>query len=182
MDDAREWTATGPGGGAPAAVQPGDPWGTPVWRAGPRVVDSPDAATPGPAGVRRRGAALVVDLLVIAILQAVGSSLAAGMARLAPRLFIVAQAFGLTWQLVMPAAYLVLSHGTGGQTLGKRLLGARVVDRSGEPIGYLHALGRLIATALAALPLGIGLAMAGLRSDRRGLHDLLAGTQVVRVR
>jgi uncharacterized RDD family membrane protein YckC len=182
MDDAREWTATAPAAGAAAAVQPGDPWGAPVWRPEPRAVDSSDAATFVPAGVRRRGAALVVDLIIIVILRAVGSWLASGIVRLAPSVYVAAQAFGLTWQLVMPAAYLVLSHGTGGQTVGKRLLGVRVVDRSGAPIGYLHALGRLIATVVAALPLGIGLAVAGLRRDRRGLHDLLAGTWVVRVR
>jgi uncharacterized RDD family membrane protein YckC len=182
MDDAREWTATAPAAGTPAAVQPGDPWGAPVWLPEPRAVDSTDAATLVPAGIRRRGVALAVDLIVIAILQAVGSGLAVGMSRLAPNVYVAAQAFGLTWQLVIPGAYLVLSHGTGGQTAGKRLLGVRVVDRSGAPIGYLHALGRLIATVVAALPLGIGLAVAGLRRDRRGLHDLLAGTQVVRVR
>jgi uncharacterized RDD family membrane protein YckC len=181
MDDAREWTATAPGVGAPAAVQPGDPWGAPVWRAEPSAVDSLDARTLVPAGVQRRGAALLVDLIVIAMLQAVGSGLAAGIARLAPRFYVVAQAFGLTWQLVMPAAYLVLCHGTEGQTMGKRLLGARVVDGTGAPIGYLHALGRLFATVVAALPLGLGLAVAAFRRDRRGLHDLLAGTRVVRV-
>ena len=41
MDDAREWTATAPraGADAPAAVQPGDPWGAPVWAPEPRAAD-----------------------------------------------------------------------------------------------------------------------------------------------
>ena len=104
MDDAGEWTATAPVAGAAAAVQPGDPWGVPVWRPEPRAVDSSDAATFEPAGVRRRGAALVVDLIVIAILQAVGSGLASGIVRLAPSVYVAAQAFGLTWQLVIPEA------------------------------------------------------------------------------
>ena len=124
----------------------------------------------------------MVDLIVIAILQAVGSGLASGIVRLAPSVYVAAKAFGHTRQLVMPAAYNVLSHGTGGKTVGKRLLGARVVDQGGAPIGYLHALGRLIATVVAALPLGIGLAVEGLRRDRRWVHDLLAGRWVVRVR
>ena len=59
---------------------------------------------------------------------------------------------------MVPAAYFVLCHGTAGQTLGKRLLGVRVVDESGEPIGYLRALGRFAATVAAAIPLGLGLA------------------------
>ena len=184
MDDAREWTATAPraGAAAPAVVQPGDPWGAPVWAPDPRVADGPDAANAAPAGIQRRGAALVVDLIIVAILWAAGTQLAVGLAWLAPRFDLVAQAFGRTWQLVVPVAYFVLSHGTGGQTVGKRLLGARVVDEGGASIGYLRALGRCVATVVAALPFGIGLAAAGLRRDRRGLHDFLAGTRVVRVR
>jgi uncharacterized RDD family membrane protein YckC len=184
MDDAREWTATAPrpGSDAPAAVQPGDPWGAPAWVPDPRVAGAPGVSSRLPAGIQRRGAALVLDLVVVVILWAIGTQLAAGLAKLAPRLDLVAQAFERTWQLVMPVAYFVLSHGTGGQTLGKRLLGARVIDEGGGPIGYLRALGRCVATVVAALPIGIGLAIAGLRRDRRGLHDLLAGTRVVRVR
>jgi uncharacterized RDD family membrane protein YckC len=176
MDDAREWTATVPPTGAPAAVQPGDPWGVPAWFPERRARDASDAAGLGPAGIQRRGVALPLDL------EAIGSGVAGGLVRVAPRFYLIAQAFSLSWQLVVPAAYFVLSHGTTGQTLGKRFLGVRVVDQRGAPIGYLHALGRLVATVVAALPLGIGLAVAGLRRDRCGLHDLLAGTRVVRAR
>jgi uncharacterized RDD family membrane protein YckC len=184
MDDARRWTATVPGAGAdaPAAVQPGDPWGAPLWGLEPRPAGGLDVAEPTPAGVRRRGAALVVDLIVVAFLWALGAQLALGFVRLASRLDLAALAFARTWQLVVPVAYFVLGHGTAGQTIGKLLLGVRVVDEGGAPIGYLRALGRCVATAVAALPLGLGLAVAGLRRDRRGLHDLLAGTRVVRVR
>jgi uncharacterized RDD family membrane protein YckC len=183
MDDARKWTATAPRAEteAPTAVQPPDPWGGPVWSAEPRVVGRLDEMSAVPAGVRRRGIALVIDLIIVVILWAIGTQLAAGLARFAPRLDLVALAFGRTWQVFVPVAYFTLGHGTGGQTVGKRMLGARVIDEGGEPIGYLRALGRCAATVAAALPLGIGLAMAGLRQDRRGLHDFLAGTRVVRV-
>jgi uncharacterized RDD family membrane protein YckC len=135
-----------------------------------------------PAGIQRRFIALVVDLFVVLILWKIGDQLWVGFARGAPRLDLVAQAFGWTWRLVVPLAYFVLCHGTAGQTLGKRLLGARVLDESGAPIGYLRALGRSLATIVATVPFGIGLVMAGFRRDRRGLHDLLAGTRVVRTR
>jgi uncharacterized RDD family membrane protein YckC len=120
--------------------------------------------------------------VIAVILWTIGTQLAVSFAKLAPRLDLVAQALGRSWQLVVPAAYFVLGHGTAGQTLGKRLLGVRVVDESGEPIGYLRALGRGLATIVAAIPLGLGLAAAWLRRDRRGLHDLLAGTRVIRTR
>jgi uncharacterized RDD family membrane protein YckC len=131
--------------------------------------------------VRRRGIALAVDLLVVILLLALGTWLTIAFDRLVSRGAVVGQAFGHAWRLVVPVAYFVLGHGTAGQTLGKRLVGARVIDEAGGDIGYLRALGRGVATVVAALPLGTGLAAAGLRRDRRGLHDLLAGTRVVRV-
>jgi uncharacterized RDD family membrane protein YckC len=184
MDDAREWTATAAqaGAGAHTADQPGDPWGTPARAPAGQAVDEPDAVAPVPAGIRRRGIALAIDLVIVLVLWTIGTQLAVALGRLAPRLDLVAEALGRSWQLVVPAAYFVLGHGTAGQTLGKRLLGARVVDESGEPIGYLRALGRFLATIVAALPFGLGLAAAWLRRDRRGLHDLLAGTRVIRAR
>jgi uncharacterized RDD family membrane protein YckC len=184
MDDAREWTATAAqaGAGAPTAVQPGDPWGTLAWVPERRAADETDAGVLVPAGIRRRGIALAIDLVIVIALWAIGTQLAVSLARRTPRLDLVAQALGRSWQLVVPAAYFVLGHGTAGQTLGKRLLGVRVIDEGGEPIGYLRALGRCLATAVAALPLGLGLAAAWLRRDRRGLHDLLAGTRVIRAR
>jgi uncharacterized RDD family membrane protein YckC len=183
MDDAREWSGTAPGAraGAPAAVQPGDPWGAPAW-ASDRRGEAAARAVPGrPAGVWRRAVALAVDVAVVLLVMRVGAGLAAGLAALAPGLHLPAQALALTWFHFTPVAYFVLGHGTAGQTVGKRLLGIRVVDRDGRPIGYYRALGRLLATVAAALPLALGLALAGLRADRRGLHDLLAGTRVVRV-
>jgi uncharacterized RDD family membrane protein YckC len=132
-----------------------------------------------PAGVLRRGVALAVDLLLVAILERVGWALAIGLAAIGPGLHLVAQAFGLTWLSVVPVAYFVLGHGTAGRTVGKWLLGVRVVDDQGVPIGYVHALGRCVATLLAVLPFGLGLVLAVVRPDRRGLHDLLAGTRVV---
>jgi hypothetical protein len=114
MDDARRWTAAAPGASAdaPAAIQPGDPWGAPAWGPDPRAAGVPNAVPGTPAGVWRRGAALAVDLIVAAILWKVGTQLAFGLTRVAPRLDLVAEAFGRTWQLVVPVAYFVLSHGT----------------------------------------------------------------------
>jgi uncharacterized RDD family membrane protein YckC len=184
MDDAREWTATAPRGGvaAPEAVPPGDPWGMPVARSDRRGFWVQDAEDVAPAGIMRRGIALAVDLLVVAVLERIGWALAIGLAAIGPGLHLAAQAFGLTWLLVVPAAYFVLGHGTSGRTVGKWLLGARVVDEHGAPIGYVRALGRYVATLIAVLPFGLGLVLAALRSDRRGAHDLMAGTRVVRQR
>jgi uncharacterized RDD family membrane protein YckC len=48
-------------------------------------------------------------------------------------------------------------------------------------LSFGQATGRYFATFLSALILCIGFIMAGIRSDKRALHDLLAGTRVVRL-
>jgi uncharacterized RDD family membrane protein YckC len=95
---------------------------------------------------------------------------------------LLARAFDETWALVIPAAYFVLLHGSGGRTVGKALAGVRVVEASGEPLGYGRALARHIAWFLSLLTLGMGFLVAAARADRRALHDLVAGTRVIRSR
>jgi uncharacterized RDD family membrane protein YckC len=131
-----------------------------------------------PGGFWRRALALGIDLVVVRLLVAVGGLI--GMA-LRP-LTLVAEAFWYAYLLVVPAAYFVVSHGTDGQTIGKWLLGARVVAVSGEAIGYGRALARLAAAGISVISGGLGFLLAAVREDRRALHDLIAGTRVVRVR
>jgi len=57
----------------------------------------------------------------------------------------------------------------------------RVVSMDGGPLSFGQSVGRYFATFLSALILGIGFVMAGVRSDKRALHDLLAGTRVEHV-
>ena len=151
--------------------------GEPPWVAPARVA-APAPPEPLPGGFWRRALAVAVDAVVWWLLLTAGDLVSAGFARWD----LIARAFGWTWALVVPAAYIVLSHGTGGQTLGKRLVRVRVVGAAGERIGYLHALGRYLAWLASAVPLGMGFLVAPARSDRRGLHDLLARTRVVRLR
>jgi uncharacterized RDD family membrane protein YckC len=139
----------------------------------PEVVDL--GAAPVPAGFWRRAAAVAVDVAFAAGLLEVARLAVSGGSR-----GLAARAFAGTCVLVVPAAYAVLAHGTGGQTLGKRLVGVRVVSAAGGPIGYPRALARYVAWWLSALPLATGFLLAAGRRDRRAVHDLLAGTRVVR--
>lgn len=65
-------------------------------------------------------------------------------------------------------------------TIGKRLLGLRVVDLDGARISFWKATGRYFAKALSLLTLFIGFYMIGLTKKKQGLHDLLSGCLVVR--
>ena len=77
--------------------------------------------------------------------------------------------------------YYVWMEGSSRQaTLGKIAVGIRVTDLDGGRIGYGRALGRNLLKILSALILGIGYLMAAFTARKQGLHDMLAGTLVVK--
>jgi uncharacterized RDD family membrane protein YckC len=64
-------------------------------------------------------------------------------------------------------------------TLGKKVLGLKVVDLSSRHIGFGRATGRWFGKYVSMLTIFIGFIMAGLTARKQGLHDLMAGTLVV---
>jgi uncharacterized RDD family membrane protein YckC len=80
------------------------------------------------------------------------------------------------WHSWMILAVFFLESGTGtmffGASLGQLLAKLAVVRLDREPLGPLRAYGRaaLVCLVLPALVIG---------ADRRGLHDLAAGTVVI---
>jgi uncharacterized RDD family membrane protein YckC len=65
-------------------------------------------------------------------------------------------------------------------TLGKLALGIRVTDATGQRISFGRATGRHFAKWISALTLCIGYMMAGWTEYKQALHDLIAGTLVIR--
>jgi uncharacterized RDD family membrane protein YckC len=86
--------------------------------------------------------------------------------------------FTLLFAVLYPTVLYTLT----GQTIGKLLVGVRVVATDGGPLPPGAALLRAVVQ-LAMLPflLGLGHVLAGLRKDKRALHDLIAGSRVDRV-
>lgn len=162
---------------SPGAAPPPPPVAGGIWPEG------------SPAGFWIRAAALVVDSFV---LQAVflpfqlliyyPTLLAGGIGRGPdPARLIAVNAGYFVVAIAVSAGYAVWMHGKYGQTLGKIATGVKVVQVNGEPIGYGRALGRWLGLFLSTITLGIGYLMAGVRSDKRSLHDLVAGTRVMKV-
>jgi uncharacterized RDD family membrane protein YckC len=82
----------------------------------------------------------------------------------------------------MQAVYFTLFWGAFGATPGMLALGLKVVRPSGAPISYVRALGRYFGTVLSGLILGIGYLMIAFDSEKRGLHDMICDTRVIRTR
>jgi len=83
--------------------------------------------------------------------------------------------------LVMPWLYSALLESSARQaTVGKRVLGIKVTGMDGQRISFGRATGRFFAMILSGLALCIGYVMIAFTARRQGLHDLIAGTLVVR--
>ncbi|PCD06668.1 hypothetical protein CMV16_16175 [Peribacillus simplex] len=70
-----------------------------------------------------------------------------------------------------------------GYTVGKRIMGIRIVRMDGKKLGIGTMLMRYLVAALVyAITLGIGFIvsafMVGIRKDHRSIHDFIAGTYV----
>ena len=65
-------------------------------------------------------------------------------------------------------------------TLGKMALGIKVVDLNGQRISFVNALGRYFGKILSGIIFLIGYIMAAFTKKKQALHDILAGTLVIK--
>lgn len=90
------------------------------------------------------------------------------------------QSMVVLFTLLFAALYVTLLHAGTGQTIGKTVVGAHVVLLDGEAVPVGASLLRFFGYFASFATLGFGYLMAGLRHDKRALHDLIAGTRVER--
>jgi uncharacterized RDD family membrane protein YckC len=152
------------------------------------------------AGFWRRLGAYLIDLLLLSAIQL---TLAAGLFALAPQAFSSinglsqhAAAKALAWDVVAFAEnavnlwlvsaaltwayYSILESSPARATIGKAVLGIFVGDAFGDPITFWRASLRYWLKTLSSLLLMAGWLMAAFTPRKQALHDLLAGTLVLR--
>jgi uncharacterized RDD family membrane protein YckC/DNA-directed RNA polymerase subunit RPC12/RpoP len=84
----------------------------------------------------------------------------------------------LVW--VINLAYVTYFLGKYGATPGKMACGLKVVRPDGEKISYARACGRFLAEMLSAMILYIGYIMVAFDEEKRGLHDRICDTRVIK--
>ena len=159
---------------------------------------------PQPSGLWRRFAAMFIDILVLAVIGLLAGRMLLGVS--CASLGALAQLIGLAVAILYTA--LLNSRTGGGRTVGKWLCDIQVVGENGLPVSFARSLGRSVllwigiaqppvsrdialqsgsaAVVIAALlltgALGLGILYLLLfnRETRQGLHDLIAGTFVVK--
>jgi len=78
--------------------------------------------------------------------------------------------------------FALMESSERGATLGKMAMGLRVVTSDGQRLTFMNATGRYFAKIVSALILGIGFLMIAFTDKKRGLHDMIASTLVIKVR
>ena len=158
----------------PARARPPAPASDPSRHEGPSEADQT-------AGMGARLVAVVIDMAILGVVDALV-------------VYFTMQICGVTWLDfgILPKApllaFLVVQNGgylaaftAGGQTLGKMVMGIRVVAADDtESLDMGRAILRTLLWLALAVPAGLGFLTALLSRDHRGLHDRVAGTRVVR--
>lgn len=90
----------------------------------------------------------------------------------------------LKWELIFEISTLLITaifwKKSKGATPGKKILNIKIVDaKTFKEIDNRQAFTRSIGYFASIITLLIGFFMIGFREDKRGLHDLLAGTVVI---
>ncbi len=174
----------------------------------PATTMSPPALVWGYAGFWWRVLAFILDMLILAVLERV-LLLVTGMRHFGVSFqddngvvqdgpfstidysVTVNQAPHLHWHtygqesgllaIALAVCYFALLESSRWQaTLGKRICGMRVTDLHGRRIGLGRALGRYAGKYVSWLIFCIGFLMAGWTRRKQALHDLMAGTLVMR--
>lgn len=77
--------------------------------------------------------------------------------------------------------YFSLQYSSKHQaTLGMRALGLKIISETGGSISFTHATGRYFASFLSGLIFFIGRLMVAFTPRKQALHDIMAGTYVIR--
>jgi uncharacterized RDD family membrane protein YckC len=139
-----------------------------------------EASPPRPAGFWIRAVALAIDLVVFALVERSFEAMATAM--VGPSADGESPSGAATlFTLLFTAVYATVLHAVTGQTIGKMLVGVQVLGVDGAPLPVGAAFLRYLAGFISLIPLGFGFLVAALRRDKRGLHDLIAGSRVQRL-
>jgi uncharacterized RDD family membrane protein YckC len=135
----------------------------------PAIAQQPRTGASGPrAGFGRRLVAALVDGIVYAVVYFILFAFLSEGA-----------AYGLA--LLFSLVYLTYLEGSpSGQTVGKKLLGIRVIDfATGGPIGYGRAFLRWLGRILSSIPLYLGYLWMLWDKEKQTWHDKIANCVVV---
>ena len=138
------------------------------------------------ASFTRRAGAFIVDFIIASILCVpilmFGGELLKRIGLLNGDTVLVFD-FEDWYSIILLVTYFSLSVYYGnGKTLGKRLMGIRIVSVIHERIGFWHSIERALGYGASFLEFGFGFLQYFIDPNRRTVHDRIAETIVIRDR
>ena len=109
----------------------------------------------------------------------VGPSLLRDLTWLRDLLCVAVDVVSVTVAILTGPVYFIFLATAGGQTVGKYVMGVRVVRLDGKPMTYLGSALRWFGYLASLLPIGLGFFWVVIDDRRRGFHDKIAGTCVI---
>ncbi len=82
--------------------------------------------------------------------------------------------------LIVSIAYYTIAIGKWGRTIGKKALGLKILKADGSRVSYWRAFGRYWAYVLNGFTLYIGFLVIAFTEKKRGLHDYICDTVVIK--
>jgi uncharacterized RDD family membrane protein YckC len=82
---------------------------------------------------------------------------------------------------VIAAAYFIAFWAWRGQTLGKMVMGIKIIRSKSNPVDRSHSIQRFVGYILCFLTIFIGFIWIAFDSHKQGLHDKIADTCVVKL-
>lgn len=150
------------------------------------------------AGFITRSFAFIIDVIIVAVMLtfvSIGLAFVSRFIELIPDILTsifstndttITDAYHTALPIIIPAVNIVLVFGyfiffwmSSGQTLGKALMGVRVVSVSGRPLTFLQALLRFLLYPVSAMVFFMGFFWILADNQRQGWHDNLARTYVI---
>jgi uncharacterized RDD family membrane protein YckC len=140
----------------------------------PTYPPPPPSSAPGPtwnaskASFGQRLGAYLIDVIIVGVVNAI--------------LLVALKNVGYAIGIAVTIAYFgYFEGGETGQTLGKRVLGIRVVDvRSGGVIGYGRGVVRTIGRYISGIVCALGYLWMLWDGEKQTWHDKIASSYVVR--
>jgi uncharacterized RDD family membrane protein YckC len=132
------------------------------------------------AGFWRRFFAVLLDFILMAIVLAITAAVISQVMEPAADEMLAERRASWLSIIVWWLYYALLESSPWQATPGKMVVGARVTDLAGVRISFLQATGRTFGKILSAIILGIGFIMVAFTPRKQALHDVMAGTLVIK--
>lgn len=133
---------------------------------------------PKSVGALLRATAFFFDIMAIIMMLVIGGTFISIFTLIIPE-DILSIIYQIMFMASMVLYYPLLESSKLQGSIGKFVVSIKVVDKKGDRLSFLMALGRLMGTVIACTPLFIGIIMIAF-TDNRGMQDMMTETYVVK--